>query len=179
MKLYELSAQYEQILEIAEESGSDDLKDCLDTIGDAIEHKAESIALIIRDLEARQSIFDQEIDRLDKKLVRSRKSVERLETYLLENLIAVGIHKINGRLVSISVANSNPGCKILDEAAIPDNFKTVTIELPMLELTPELRAKASKIDVHIRKSDILDIMKHDDFDVPGATIERKKRLIIR
>jgi len=177
MKLYELAAQYEAILDIVSESEASNLEDKLDEIGDAIEFKAESIALIIRDLEARKTIFKQEIDRLEAKQKRAEKSIDRLELYLLDNLIAVGMNKITGRRVNITVANSNPSCKVLDEEQVPSVYKTATIELPLVDVTDELKSKALKITSNINKREVLDLLK-EDFEVTGTTLERKKRLII-
>jgi hypothetical protein len=93
----------------------------------AIKDKAASVAAIIREFEARAAAARAEGERI---LAHARTAQARatwLRAYLLQNLQALGLDRLETATTIVSVQQSPPSLEILDECEIPDAFKqTVT-----------------------------------------------------
>ncbi len=93
MKLYDLAQNYAQLLEMAEEMDSDAIVDTLSALQDAIEDKAENIAKLVKNLEADAKIIKEEEQRLAERRRAIEAKIERLKSYLQEQLETAGIEK--------------------------------------------------------------------------------------
>lgn len=159
MKLYELAQNYAELLEIAEEIESDTLVDTLEALQDAIEDKAENIAKFIRNLEADAKIIREEEQRLAERRRAIEAKVERLKTYLQEQLETAGIEKVKRPTITVAIQANPPSVDVIDETAIPSDF-----------LIPQ----APKVD----KKSILERLKNGE-TVPGVTLKQTKGVRIR
>ena len=93
MKLYELTSNYQQVLEIAEQLDAETLTDTLDSIEDAIETKVENTAFVIKSLEANAKIIDDEIKRLQAMKQTQQNNVRSLKEYIQGAMEQVGMNK--------------------------------------------------------------------------------------
>ena len=159
MKLYELAQNYAQLLETAEEIESDALVDTLEALQDAIEDKAENIAKLIKNLEADAKIIKEEEQRLAERRRAIEAKVERLKTYLQEQLETAGIEKVKRPTITVAIQVNPPSVDVIDETAIPSDF-----------LIPQ----APKLD----KRSILERLKKGE-SVPGVTLKQTKGVRIR
>jgi uncharacterized protein YukE len=114
MKLYELSTQYAQLVDMLNNTDSDmielveTINDTLDSISDSIEIKADSIAKMIRQLEAEKEMIDAESKRLADRGAKLAKQKEQLKSYLFQNMQIVGQDKIKTALFSFTIKNNPP-----------------------------------------------------------------------
>jgi hypothetical protein len=163
-KLYELTDAYAQIQALAEEPETPDgvWDQALADLGGAIEDKVESIAKIIRMLEADADAIQAEIARLTALAHSRRNRASSLKDYLKANLEAAGINKIKLQLFSVAIQPSPPSCRAIDEAAVPQQFK---------HLIPEIW----KVDARA----ILNYHQETGEEVPGVEITRGTHLRIR
>ena len=141
------------------------------TIADTIEasglpeqiaDKAQGCEMVARTLEADVPAIDAEIKRLqDLKKARQAKA-EALRKYVLDNMLACGIQRIDAPLFSISIAKNPPSVEIFDDRQIPaDYFADPPPPPPRVD--KKLIAQALK----------------DGHDVPGAKLTQGYRLNIK
>lgn len=124
MKLHELTGQY---LELANNDELDPqaIADTLEAIGGSIQEKAVSLASWALDIEGDIEKIEAAIDRLNarKKQVVARK--DSLKDYLLRNMEATGITKIQCPLFTVTLVAGRESVAISDEHALPDEFLNV------------------------------------------------------
>lgn len=159
MKLYELAQNYAQLLEMAEEMESEALVDTLASLQDAIEDKAENIAKLVKNLEADVKVIKEEEQRLAERRRAIEAKVERLKTYLQEQLETAGIEKVKRPTITVSIQNNPPSVDVIDETLIPADF-----------LIPQ----PAKVD----KKSILERLKNGEA-IPGVTLKQTKGVRIR
>ena len=156
--LYELTENYQHVLDLAEQLDAEVLKDTLDSIDEAIEVKVENTAKVIKELEGKASTIDVEIKRLqDRKstLVNNSKGIKE---YLQTEMEKVGKTKIKGELFNIGIQNNPVSVNVLNETLIPEGF-----------FVPQ----PAKLD----KKALKDELKHGD--IPGAELIQTRGLRIR
>ena len=159
MKLYDLAQNYAQLLEMVEEMESDALVDTLESLQDAIEEKVENIAKLIRNLEADAKIIKEEEQRLAERRRAIEAKVDKLKTYLQEQLEIAGLQKVKRPTITVSIQANPPSVDVIDETAIPSDF-----------LIPQ----PSKLD----KKSILERLKNGEA-IPGVTLKQTKGVRIR
>lgn len=96
MKLYELVGEYERFIEAVEneEIPLDAIADTLESITACIEDKADSIACMLKSLDADIVAIKAEEARLAERRKAKEKSHERIKQYLSETLQRAGLAKI-------------------------------------------------------------------------------------
>ena len=157
MNLYELTQNYLQVLEIAE--NGDDLADTLEALEDAIEVKAENTAKVIKQLEANAEMLANESRRLSERKSAIENNVRNLKSYLQEQLEKCGKSKIKGEIFTVAIQNNPQSVEVLDETKIPLEF--------FIEQAPKLDKKT-----------LLQHLKNEE-KIPGVTLKQSQSLRIR
>jgi len=168
MKLYELSTQYQQVVDMMEaaQTGETDaldaemLKDTLDAIGEAIETKADNIARIMHELTAIEEAIKAEIERLQGRAGIVKKQRESLKAYLQAAMESTGKDKFKTSFYSFTIKNGNPSVQILDESLIPAELIRTKVET-----APDKKA-------------IAELLKAKQ-EVAGCTLIQSRSLVIR
>lgn len=122
MHLYEISAAYQMLIEIQED---DEFAQALADIIDNFDDKVESVAKVIRSLEAEADAYDVEAKRLSNAKQARQNRADGLKKYLLSEMQAIGCDKVQGKVLSVAVQKSTPACTIQDEVLIPIEFKEI------------------------------------------------------
>jgi hypothetical protein len=120
MRLYEIGSAYQMLLEIQEEN---EFQQALDDLIDNFDDKVESVAKVVRTLEAEGKMFAEEIGRLEGARQARQNRAESLKRYLLTEMQAIGRDKVQGKLLSVAIQQSPPACKVIDENLIPSEYK--------------------------------------------------------
>lgn len=162
--LYQLSAEYRQAADKLAELDIDEqtVSDTLEGLAGDLEAKAVATAMVTRNLDA----LAESIKQAEAGMVARRKAIEaradRIREYLLENMLACGMTKIESPYFELSV-RENPSSVIIDCAADvpPDYWRHPETPPPVVD--KKLVAQAIK----------------DGFTVSGAHLERIKRLVIK
>lgn len=131
MRLYELSQQYQQVLDViegAEEDFTEEQWDVLIGIEDAFHEKVENIAKLVRSLEVDLEVIKAERRRLSDRQGTLGRKVEWLKAYLLHAMRAVGRDKVKGQLLTVALRNAPVSCDVVDVEALPDDFKRQIVE---------------------------------------------------
>jgi hypothetical protein len=136
------------------------IADSLEGASGDLEAKAWNIAALIQQFEGDIGVIKD----AEQRMTARRKTLDRrvtwLREYLLVTLLRVGIHEIDSPEFVIRIRDNPPRVVLDDESAIPGTFRR------------------EEIVVSIRKDDIRKTLL-DGQDVPGAHLERDKRLVIK
>lgn len=161
MTLYELTAEFRQLLEMAEEEMLDEtaLRDTLEAVGLEIEDKADGYAKIIQQLEADAAGVKAEIERLSQRKATFEKNAQRLKASLQEAMQATGKTKFKTALFSFGIQKNPASAEIPDDTAVPSWFK-----IP----------QPAKVD----KREVIAYLKEHG-DQPWATLKQTESLRIR
>ena len=159
MKLYELTDDYLNLLEVAEELDEETFQNTLEAIEDAIEDKVENTAFLIRNLEADIKTLKDEEKRLKGRRQALENKVARMKDYLFEQLEKAGIDRVKRPLITVSIQNNPPSVRVVNEELIPSHF--------MIPQPPKLDKKG-----------ILEKLKHGE-NVPGVELQQTRGLRIR
>ncbi len=156
--LYDLAGAYAKLIEVEEEEGRD-LSEVLAELRGDIQEKAENICRVIRSLEAEAGACTDESDRLRIRAASRLNRAKDLKCYLQDNLEQAGIDRVKGQLFTVSLQASPPSCQVLDEAAIPEDYKRIvtTVSIDKTRIIQEWR---------------------NNREVPGALVTRGKHLRI-
>ena len=140
MTLYELTEDYMNLLELAEDPDIDEqaFADTLEGIEGALEDKAEGYAKVIRTLEGDAAACDAESKRLRNKKQTIENNIKRMKTALQYAMQATGKTKFKTALFSFGI-QKNPAAVVIDEGYIeniPDRF--------LIPQDPQIDKKAIK-----------------------------------
>lgn len=128
MQLYELAAQYQdierQLTELYEQDVIDEqtVNDTLAGIEGEFNQKAESIAMMIKNLESAELAIKQAVDEMNYRKNVMKKKRERLKEFLKCQMIEIKNTKIESPYFKIRVRKNAPKL-ILDEAVVPKKYK--------------------------------------------------------
>ena len=123
MKLFELTEQYQKLLSMVDdECDIQAIQDTLEGIEGMIADKAESIAKLIKSIEADEQAIKAEEERL----YARRKALENrrlsIKEYLQNQLISAGIDKLKGTMFTVSIQNNPPSVQIAEGAKVPEKY---------------------------------------------------------
>lgn len=164
--LYNLASEY-RALAMFLADGDFDLDTISDTIEasglpDAISEKAQGCEMVARTMEADIPTIDAEIKRLqDLKKARQARA-DALRKYVLDNMLACNIERIDAPLFSISIAKNPPKVEIFDERQLPADYLT---DPPPPAPVPDKRL-------------MLQALK-DGAEIPGAKLAQGFRLAVK
>jgi hypothetical protein len=159
LKLYELTAAY-QMLADADAQDDEGFAAALAQLSDAIEHKAEQTAAVIRTLELEADAIDAEAKRLRERAAARRNRVESLKVYLMEQLTAAGKVSVQGKLFTVGVQASPPSVQVVDPMMVPEAY--------LLPQAPKVDARA-----------ILTFWRESGTVPPGVEVQQGQHLRIR
>lgn len=122
MKLYDLTGQYLELLEMLEDGEIDQqiIKDTLEGLDFELEEKAENYAKIIKMLEGNANTIDQEIKRLQGKKQSYAGNIDSLKRNLEQSMIATGKLKFKTELFSFGI-QKNPASVVIDKS-VPEDY---------------------------------------------------------
>lgn len=138
--LYELTEDYMNLLELAEDPDIDEqaFADTLEGIEGALEDKADGYAKVIRTLEGDAAACDAESKRLRNKKQTIENNIRRMKAALQYAMQATGKTKFKTALFSFGI-QKNPAAVVIDEGYIeniPDRF--------LIPQDPQIDKKAIK-----------------------------------
>lgn len=110
----------------------------LDRSAAAIQGKAGAIAALIREFEARANAAQSEADRIAAHAKTARAHAVWLREYLLGNLLALGVDRIQTAVAVIAIREGPPAAEVLDEHELPDAFKRVVTSVDKAKLRSAL-----------------------------------------
>lgn len=126
MKLYELSGNYKELLDIIEagdEETKASLTDTLDSIEDALEIKVNNTLKVTKNLELEAMALKVEAKRLADRAKAQENRAKSLKEYVKGQLMLAGLEKMKTELFSASVRDNPEKVNIKNERFVPRQFK--------------------------------------------------------
>ena len=127
--LYSLASEYLDVLALLEDDAAhaDALEQHLDNIAGLLTQKADNIAALVQQFEGMAALRKAEADRMRELAAADQRNAERLRSYLLRHMQALGTEKIDTARFKISVRTNPPAVQVLEEMLVPEQFiRTVT-----------------------------------------------------
>jgi len=123
--LYDIAANYRAALE--DLSNRDDLppelvRDTLDAVQGEVEEKGKAVAAFFQNLDAQVVAMKEAEKRIADRRKSAESKVKRLKDYLLENMQACNIEKIECPEFKVSVRKNPPSVEVFDESLVPKEF---------------------------------------------------------
>lgn len=190
LKLYELTDEYTALKALLEATEGDAtgtaLSEALVALSGAITQKAEGIAKVYLAqnasadwVDSQADIFEAEANRLRDRAYRQRKATQRLTDYLAMELAALGedTQKFVTPLVTITLSKrpAKDNVVVVDEDALPDNYKEATLRMPRSHVPPERVEYITAVT--IRKADLNAHVEATGILPPGCATEAGKRTL--
>lgn len=128
MRLYELTAEYEAILEQAFNTATDGEIDGeialqLDAIEAELDKKLANCCRMVRNMQGIADSLQSEIGRLQTKQKSANRAIESIKDYMQANLEKIGIDKRKvDDLFTVSIQASPPAVSVDDLDAVPNEF---------------------------------------------------------
>lgn len=164
MKLYELVGQYRalEVLEASDDIPPEVIRDTLEGLEGELQEKATNVGLFIRNLVSTADSIYEAANQMRARADRLKHRADSLQDYLLFNMQASGITKIESPYFTLAVKKNPPTVVIDSEEEIPEDYK----------VQPPPAAK------RIDKTSIAQAFK-DGVKVPGCHIEQRERLEVK
>lgn len=166
--LFNLTGQY---LALAHQLADADfdaatVADTIDASGivDDIATKVQNIEHVARGAEAHNAAIDAEIARLQALKAHRVKVAQGLRDYIKQNMLTLGIERIECPLFQISIRNNPPAVDIYDPLSLPVEYM-VTPEPKPPVAAPDKKAIAKAIKAGV--------------EVPGARLIQSARLSVQ
>ena len=123
MTLYDLTAEYMQILEMAEDGVDPEIiATHLEDIGGAIEEKADSIAAVMTSLAGTAKVIKDEEARLAARRRSVENNIEKLKRYLEKCMRTTGKIKFKTALHTFYIRNNKPSLRLIEGKVIPVEY---------------------------------------------------------
>ena len=95
----------------------------LDALQIAFQDKSIACACVIKNLSAEVNAIESELKRLQDLKATRQNNVDRLKAYILANMKAAGLSKVENGVHSLRIAQSPLSITVTDEASVPVEFK--------------------------------------------------------
>lgn len=117
--LYEITGQFKQLMDMADEMNltQADIADTLEGLDLEFQEKAEAYAKVIRSLEADVAAIDKETKRLSDKKRYINNNIKAMKTNLEKAMIETGNRKFKTSLFDFGIQKNPPSVKVTDEKA--------------------------------------------------------------
>ena len=179
MKLYELTNDFQQLFESLDEmTDNENLTeeerqnletawyDTLEGIEMEFDDKAENVAAYIKMVKSEAEMLKAEESSLKARRLQKEKHIERLKSYLLENMNRISRKKIDGAMARISVRNNPETAVFSDEKGF--------IEWAKIHNDDFLRYKEPEIN----KTEVRKFLQ-DGGEIQGVSLGRSQSVIIK
>ena len=123
MRLYDLTEQYNDLLELAQEGGEGvDYGAMLDGLEGAIGDKLDGYAKIIRTLEAEAEVLKAEGLRLSQRKTSIENNVSRMKEAMKFGMMRIGMNKHKSPLFSVSITKPRDRVEVTNVSAVPSEY---------------------------------------------------------
>ena len=129
MTLYDLTAEYQALLQIAEDPDTDPevLTDTMEALEGEIEEKADGYAIVMKELEATEQKIKTEVDRLNARRLSISNNIRCMKLRLQTSMIETGKTKFKTDLFSFGI-QKNPPAVVIDEQYIENIPKKYLVQ---------------------------------------------------
>ena len=158
--LYELTAEYMELLNMAEEEELDPqvLADTLEGMDGELEQKAENYAMMINTLNGQADMLSAEIKRLTERKKTIENNSKRMKESLGNAMNSTGKRKFKTLLFSFGIQKNPPVLVVDDEDKVPEEFVKVKKEIDKAALKKFVKDNENGLDfAHLEQTESLRI----------------------
>ena len=161
MRLYDLTEQYNDLLELAQEGGEGvDYAAMLDGLEGAIGDKLDGYCKIVRTLEAEAEALKAEALRLSQRKTSIENNVARMKDAMKWGMLRIGLDKHKSPLFSVSITKPRDRVEVTNVLAVPSDY-------------------VKQVDPTVDKKAVMDAIKAGA-NIPGVSIvQGESGLMIR
>lgn len=142
--LYELTTEYQQLLDLGASDDPEDIQAFLDTLEGLdfeVGLKADNYAAVIKRLSGQYEVVKAEARRLSELQRAIDANIDRMKQALKDSMIAMGKDEIRTDLHQFKICKNGGKQPIeIDQEEVPDNFKKVILETDSEQIRKALEA---------------------------------------
>ena len=114
MTLYDLTEEYMQVLQMAEDPEADEtaLRDTLEGLSGEIEDKVDGYCGVIAQLSSDAKGLDAQIERMEERKASLERNIRRMKQTLQSNMELIGKPKVKTPLFSVWIQKNVPSLKL-------------------------------------------------------------------
>lgn len=157
-KLYDLTQNYLNILELEDQLPEELLKEALENVEGDLQEKYENIGKLLAEIDASIAALKSEEDRLHEKRKVMENKKASIKDYAFRNLKLLNIPKLQTPLFAYSIKRNPGSVNIVNEELIPAEYYVTKFELS--------------------KKLMLEKLKNGE-EVPGAELQQSESLMIK
>lgn len=142
MKLYELTAKYNQLMDNLEDKETGEITENslnkLNEVKASLEEKCIAVAYYLENLEAERKAIKEAKEKMVLREKRFKSQIESLKCYLLLNMERAFINKVRCPHFEINLHKNPASVDIFDDGIIPPEYKKVVIENDIAKMRADL-----------------------------------------
>ena len=125
LTLYQIADEYRGLLELAadEEADEESFNAALTALQGSFHEKAVAVAQVARNLECLKDGIEAAATAMLARAKRAERRADAVRAYLLEQMVATGIGKIESPYFALAVQKNPPRVWIEDENLLPPEFR--------------------------------------------------------
>lgn len=166
--LFQIVEQHRSLLALAESDSDLDqqmLADTLEGLEGELTLKVQSVGRVIAHQEAMAKAMDEAAANISIRAKRLRARMDSLKQYLLVNMQAANLPKVDSPELVVSLKKNPPSVVVFDESQVPEEFKRTPPPAPPPVPVPD-------------KTAIKEALKAGQ-DVPGCRLEQGMRVEVK
>lgn len=162
--LYVLANEYRAVANTIEDMDlpAECVRDTLEGLAGDLEAKAANVAMVVRNLETTISAIKEAEEQMKARREALENRAESIKEYIKENMITSKINVISCPYFVLKIQNNPPSVVIGNADAVPSKYINPPEPVP----------------TSLNKRMMLEDMKNG-VDIPGASIIKKQRLVIK
>ena len=149
MNLYELNQNFNNLIEVLENTEDENLKELIKNSMDQLaletNEKIENIIKYIKNLEATATALETEVKRLNDRKIRTLKKVENLKNYLKDFTNTLDSKKYNTGIFNISIRKNAAAIIIENEFLVPSEYVKTEIIRKVDKIALKEKLKAGEV----------------------------------
>ena len=149
MNLYELNQNFNNLIEVLENTEDENIKELIKKSMDQLtletNEKIENIIKYIKNLEAEAEALEKESKRLNDRKIRTLKKVDNLKNYLKDFANTLDNKKYNTGIFNISIRKNAASLIIDNEFLVPDEFCKTEIIRKVDKIALKEKLKAGEV----------------------------------
>lgn len=157
--LYELSNEYLQLIEMADDPDIDEeaWADTLEGLEGELEMKADAYAVVIDEIKANKEKYKKEMDRINAMYKASDNAIDRMKRSLESMMISTGKTKFETELHKFNIQKNAPSLVIDNEQDIPLEYLVIKQEVNKTAIKDAIKAGETFEFAHLESSESLRI----------------------
>jgi len=151
-QLYDLGPEYDSLTDLPMEAPnlSEDpqqLAQALEALREELNPKLLSLAKVVRTLEAQAGLLEEHGRSLMGRASTRRVRVDHLKRWMQLQMEGAALERLKDPFVTLWLQKSPPSIAVLNEEAVPAEYKRVTLRLPLSLVPPGLLGLVQTCDI--------------------------------